>query len=339
VTVRFMTGFENGRLPDYLTSSGTPALSNTVRNSGVYGLTLAGSGVTVSGFGYTAGAAADHVTTGFAIRIPALPASDAVMASVRIGLSSNVQLLASPDGSVHVARATSATTVSGGNLASSAPGVFAANAWTYVVLRIVPSDTVGQVTVTINGAQVANATGVDNVASDLSAIRSLTFRNLATGTTAYDDIVMADQTGTGITGIFAPVRIEGLRATSTVAGALTGSDGNTVDNHLLVGEVPVVTTDFVQSNVAGTRDVYGCTDRTHTGPIVAVQTVAVATNPDTAASARLAVRSGASEALSAAKGLSAATQTIYHIAPVDPATGTDWTTAGVNGANAVVEVA
>lgn len=126
------------------------------------------------------------------------------------------------------------------------------------------------------------------------------------------------------------------------SSALVGSDGNSVDNYLLVDEVPYNTTDYVESDVSGAKDLYNvAAPSLVAGEVInSVRAVAIA-KLDAAGAGSLAVGiKTASEDWGSDVALSSTTwKACSKFYATDPADAGAWTEAKVNTLQVGVKVA
>lgn len=123
---------------------------------------------------------------------------------------------------------------------------------------------------------------------------------------------------------------------------MTGSDGNSTDNYLLVDDVPHNSdTDYVAGDAAGEKDLYAFENMpTLVGdeaPILVYQTViARRTNAGQVSYFRAVMKSGATEVESGDLALATTYKnfTNLNIQYVDPDTGSAWTVSGINNLEA-----
>jgi hypothetical protein len=333
MVARFATGFESGLVPSSLSvTNGTLTCTTANAASGAYSLVFTGtfSSCTCSGLGsFTASAATDDVWVGFNYR----------REFSNPGSSISLWMLTA-SGSIEVRLGSTIATQNGTLLTTIASGVIAQNTWHFVAVRIRPHDTTGQLEIAVDGVSIANLTGIDTLNSTASTARSFSFAT-ATGSslvTRLDDFMIGDSTGSSMTGLPVPHKIEALRPTSDIAAGFTRSTG--ADNYALVDEVPVSSSDFVSSNVPTTADIYGLADRTHTGTVLAVVANVVGRNSDGGgASVKVGVKRSGSQDQSSAKALAASETHVQHVSHVDPSTGVAYTTANVNALELTVEAA
>lgn len=184
------------------------------------------------------------------------------------------------------------------NQYNSASGIAtAAAAWTmdqylYVEMHVKLDPTNGFCRVRANGVEVINFTGPtqDNGSSTASSFAYVSLWGPSVnwaGNCHYDDLYILDVVdGTALQGraFNAPLgqpKIEPLAlSASGPTNEWVGSDGDSVDNHLLVDEVPPSATDYIESSTVGQRDLYDFATPTLSGEILAVDVSAFAASPD-----------------------------------------------------------
>lgn len=137
-------------------------------------------------------------------------------------------------------------------------------AWHYVEIQATLADAGGTCIVHIDEIEVVNFTGDTRNSGALGSWGSLTFlNNIAGGSFKVDDIYVLDQVDdTATTGrvdntFLGAVRVEPLYPNGDGASSQwVGSDGNSVNNYLLVDEASANTSDYVGSPTTGNRDLY-----------------------------------------------------------------------------------
>jgi hypothetical protein len=217
--------------------------------------------------------------------------------------------------------------------------VFSANIWYYVEFKVTISDAAGVAVARINAVtdinlssedtkNTANATA-DAVALNGGAIGSLT-------RIIYDDVYMLDGTGSSPYNDFlGDVRVQSLfPGGNGNSSVLVGSDGNSIDNYLLVDEAsPNGDTDYVESSTVGDKDTYAFGNLTPAaGTVYAVQLLPYARKTDAGVrSIKTVARHSATEEDSADLTLSTSYQYFEDIRTTKPGGGT-WSISDVNGA-------
>lgn len=160
------------------------------------------------------------------------------------------------------------------------------NAWHYVEVKArISADTTGRVVVRVDGKVVADFTGVTRSSgSGHVPVGRISF--LSGGSSSshvrITDVYVADTTGPAPYNDFLGDVVV-LPITPTGPGAhsdWTGSDGNKVDNHLLVDERPPSTADYVTTATVGARETYTFTDIPADEQVHAVKVLAALTRSD-----------------------------------------------------------
>jgi hypothetical protein len=148
----------------------------------------------------------------------------------------------------------------GGN---SALGIIIENQWYLVEVHVVIHDTLGIVEVKIDGVTVISVIGTALSPIDTRSGTSTTIDNVQWGTVGVlliTDIAICDTLGavnnTWIGNGYGSAIVPDADGD---ASEFTGSDADKVNNWALVDEVPWNTTDYVQSNVVGEKDLYNMT--------------------------------------------------------------------------------
>jgi hypothetical protein len=158
------------------------------------------------------------------------------------------------DQSITAYRGTPTTT----SLGTTGPGLsFASSAWYYFEAKVLLSDTVGTIEVRQDGVTVLSLTGLDTKNAGTAAVLDSVGWNTPTNGNAYSNYFDDLYITSGSTGFLGDIKIEGLRpAGNGNSSQLTGSDGNSTDNYLLVDEGVQSATDYVGHATAGNKDTY-----------------------------------------------------------------------------------
>lgn len=289
---------------------------------------------------YTLPQSAASLVVGQAIRSTLTTTYSFLVLSGDAGVTTHLTFRVLATGAIEVRRGTQSGTVLG-----TTASVLTANAWHFIEAKATLSDSVGAVTVRVDGVAVLTLTNVDTKnAGTNTTFDSVSISFAATANSQHDDVYIMDTTGSAPYNDFlGDCKIETLVPTGNGASSqLVGSDGNSTDNYALVDEIPASISDYVQSATVGNKDTYQFQDlATASGTVLAVQVNAAATKSDVgAASFELVIRSsGGTETIIAPQGLTASLAWISS-GPVllDPS-GAVWTIANVNGAQFGVRVA
>lgn len=230
-------------------------------------------------------------------------------------------------------------------LGVSASGLINVNVENYIEVRWLPDPTVGEVEVRLNG--------------DPTPVLLLTGQN--TGTALADTVFIGGAGGDGTRNISAwyfvqvdatppndflgHIRYGVLPVTGNGANSgLVGSDGNTVDNYLLVDD-PAINHDsdstYVQSGTVTDKDTYATADLPTTPlSIIAVCPLIIAKKMDAGSRAITAlIRSGGTDYQGATEQFLSTSYVARREAFLtDPDTATAWDEAGINAAEFGLEV-
>lgn len=212
----------------------------------------------------------------------------------------------------------------------------------YIELQVVLHDTTGAFTLWIDGNVVLLETNIDTKSGGtktvFDAIQILTH---FTGTSSVggemDDIYITNGAGAApYNGNLGDVVVDTLFPNDNGQYSdFMGSDGNQVDNYLLVDENPHDSdTTYVESSGDTDRESYGLEDLAYaTGVIRGVVATAVARNTGAADNLQISTRIAAADydgaTIAAPAGYDAQVRQIWQ---VSPATAGDWTIAEVNAA-------
>lgn len=250
------------------------------------------------------------------------------------GATLQAEIRIDPSGAIHAYRGSSTL------LGSSADGVFPINAWAYLEIKILFSNTVGTVEVKVNEATVLNLTSKDTVASGNEYATAVRLEGNG-GDCNFDDFYLCDDTGSVNDDFLGDVQISVLYPTSDETHSdFTPSTGS--DHYALVDD-PQLTSDadHNESTTVGHKDTYGVTTFSGSNPILGVQICSAVKNTDVGVmSVRNLLISGTSptETEGASLALSQTMQgniTVYDKEPVDDVA---WTAAKVNAAEIGLKV-
>jgi len=197
------------------------------------------------------------------------------------------------------------------------------------------ADSGGKFSVKINGISAIDFTGDTKPGTDT------TFDNVYFGSQGsnygyayYDNIILDSANWIGKT------YIQGLAPTG--AGTTTQLTPSAGSNYACVDEIPASDTDYVYSNTVDQLDTYAAGNLTGTiGTIKAVQVQSRVVKEGTATpqNVKLAVRSGATDYVSADKVVPTTAATVASIWETDPATSAAWSEANVNAVEIGVKTA
>lgn len=239
-------------------------------------------------------------------------------------------------------------TVGGTLLATGTVPTWITGQWYYCEFQATLSDTVGVITVKLNGATVINLTGQDTKNGGTKTVfDSFQFNHNWTVNSGvdmyYDDVYVTNGAGSANNGFLGDITVETLLPNGDGAtNQFLGSDGNSVSNYALVNEAGApVTTSYVEDGTTTERDLYAYGDlATASGPVYGVQVASYAqASASGARNLKNAVRSGTTVATSTTKPLVTTYLPALSIQEVDPSTSAAWDIAGINAAQFGVEVA
>lgn len=226
-------------------------------------------------------------------------------------------------------------------IASSAANVLPPGVWSYLEVWATIADAGGRVIVRVNGVTVVDFTGDTKNGGTATTIDSVILGTTNT-TASFDDWYICNSLGAAPYNTFlGDVTVHSLVPNGNGASsALVGSDGNSIDNYLLVDEQPIDPIDYNGSAVIGAKDTYALTDLpANVASVLAVQNSWYALKSDSGAgSARSVVRSGAVDYAGPTVALPTSVGFQQDLRTVDPATAAAWTVANVNALQAGMEV-
>lgn len=234
-------------------------------------------------------------------------------------------------------------TSSGTLLATGTTQIFLSQ-WNYIEVSCTVSDTVGEVHVRLNGntADEVSFTGdTKNGGTNTTIDRVGYFTGSGPAGSAADLYILNDSGPAPNNSFLGDVVV---RTLSPVGNGnysqLTGSDGNSVDNYLLVDEHPYSGTDYVGSPTTGQKDTYAMTDLpAGVTTVYGLQVNSLMAKSDASlAQSRLILRSGGTDYGGTTRVLPTTFTGYYEFYETDPATGVAWTPASVNNMESGMEV-
>lgn len=330
MAVVFMDGF------DSYNGTGAAPTGVQARWTGAPASLVAGRFGTGQAATYTAGSAAStsplftgvaSFTCGFGVFLTSF--NDTVRAfSFLSGVTVHVALRFNIDGSITALRDTTV-------LGSSAAGVLLASTWHTVECEVVISDTVGRVTIYVDGASVLNLTAQDTRNGATTTVDTFSRVNVGPAM-RLDDLYITDSA----TKPTAALRIETLYPTSDGA-TLNWTPSTGVSHFGVVDEAQASTTDYISASLVGDVDELNMGDLSATPTAIeAVALVLYALKTDaTARTLFPGVKSGATTSDGTAVALSTTGGRFDRIMAVDPNTAAAWTAAAVNALIARPKVA
>jgi hypothetical protein len=217
-------------------------------------------------------------------------------------------------------------------LGSASSGV-GNQAWYYLEVIYTISDTVGVVTLKVNGTTILSLTSQDTRATGGSTnVASVRLQGNGNSITHYDDLYILDTTGSAPhNAALGPVRV--LQVLPTAAGDSTQFTPSTGSNFQCVDEATHNgDTDYVESTTTGHIDTYNVADVTTTATVIYAVKASVIGRFATGGSRniKLRIKSGSTTDVSAAKALTATYSELNHMVIVNPATTAAFTVSEVN---------
>lgn len=275
---------------------------------------------------------------GFAFKtVGGLPGSAGNFLEFRDSGTLHVALRLNTDGTISAMRSTTV-------LGTSASAISDAT-YNHLEVKVTISDTVGVVEVRINGTNSGwlNLTNQDTRNAGNLSFNTIRLNGVSATDIDYDDFHYCDTTGSVNNDFLGDSRVDAYYANGNGnSSQLDGSDGNSVDNYLLVDEtLQDGDTTYVESSTAAEKDTYAFGNMSHTPSIIhGVQVVANAKKDDAGArSITTVVRSDGADYDGATVALTTAYLMYYDIHEEDPDTSAAWTKSGFDAAEFGVKVA
>lgn len=246
------------------------------------------------------------------------------------------------DGTLSAMRGNSSGTVLGTTAFALSIGSFY-----YIEIKVVIHDTTGTFEIKVDGGSKLALTGQDTKSTANATANAVQLGTDGSATISvthtYDDLYICDGAGSVNNSFLGDCRVDYYAPNGNGnSSQLDGSDGNQVDNYLLVDDTtPDDDTTYVQSADVGDKDTYTCADMTHTpSSIFGIQVLANAKKDDAGArSLKTVTRSGTTDFDGATQALSTSYLYYSDIREVDPNTSAAWTKANLNAAEHGVGVA
>lgn len=224
-------------------------------------------------------------------------------------------------------------------LYTSAAGVFVPGDYIDLEVYWVPDNTTGAWAFAINGVEVYSDSGADTYPTTGSPNAEFGLLLYGQGdTTGSANLDIDDfRVGESLSGLQGRMEHEWCAIDSAIESDGVGSDGNSVDNHLLVDETPFSATDYVDLQAALDRERYGLANRTLTGDIASVSIVCQAQQPSGSSTANTFLESNTTEEAGGDLTLGAGSTVFRQYVEQDPDTAAAWTTSGFNAATIGME--
>lgn len=205
--------------------------------------------------------------------------------------------------------------------------------WVYIEIAALVDDTVGYVTVHVNGQEDINFSG--DTKNNANPLIQLRLGSLI----AVDDIYICDVNGTVNNTFLGDVKVEGIRPNGNGNSSQgVGSDADSVDNYALVDDTTPDTADYVAFGAATDKDTYSYENlASSVGNVKGVSVISYLANDDAgAATARSVARLSGTESTGATHSATTSYIPHAHIYEEKPGTGA-WTIADVNSAEFGIE--
>lgn len=281
----------------------------------------------------------DTVTIGVALKMTSIASSGTSPCMITLygdnGATPHISLNCT-SGNIDVVRGNSTTPI-----IASAPACFsAANRWFYLEVQAKVSDTAGFVNINVDGVnKLTSATNLDtkNAGTNLS-FDTISFGWGSSGNTIWDDLYLMAGAGDTFQGDCIVKTL--LPNGNGFANQFVGSDGNSVDNYLLVDELPPSGADYVASATIGQQDLYTLADLSGAaGTILAVAPTVYAAKDEVGPRQVKPLLRGSATNAGAAQALDFAYAQKQSIYTTNPETSAAWTAAEVNALQVGVETA
>ncbi len=296
MALEFFDGFEGGLQPEW--TSFTTVIQTAASRSGT--CSMDGPGGT-TGIGTLTLPASAKKTVGFAFWI--VPGNFGLSSEVPVqfcadaGVTTHLSLVFDSSGHLQLKRGTS-----GGTVLATSTQVYPTNTWRYIEMQATIDDATGRCIVRVDGVVWIDFTGDTRNAGTSVLTDTLKFSGYSSGNQRWDDLYVLNETDdTANTGrpdndFLGDLKVEALLPNGDGASSQwLGSDGNSVQNYLLVDEVPVNTTDYVGTPTVGQRDLWAMADLpASTQTVFGVRAALYAAKSDAgAAGMKVAVRDSA----------------------------------------------
>lgn len=330
MTLRHFDGFELGDAKlRYLSNINT--LFDTTATRLSYGRALGLDGGQVVGISVPAAAT---IVTGFAINITDTGGYLTVYGDGNT--TQHITISLDSGDFIRARRGTTSGTVLG---ISSIP---TPEGWFYFEAKITIHDTTGAIVLKVNGNEVLNLSNIDTKNGGTNNSIDVVKLGSSVGNFVYvDDWYVCDTAGSVNNDFLGDIRVFTLAPNGNGnSSQLTGSDGNSTDNYLLVDEQPYNTADYVGSATPNQKDTYTLQDLPGTvASVIAVQEVAIASKADGGdATLKQVIRAGGTDYATSAFGVGTSWGALTNLRELNPNTGVAWTPANVNAAEVGVQI-
>ena len=231
-------------------------------------------------------------------------------------------------GQLRIARGDMTTT-----LATSVDAPIPLNVWTFMQMKVVISDTVGEVDVRdANGTVILAVSGVDTKNGGTGFVNQVQIGPGTGGPVAsYDDLHIWDNAGSVCNTFTNDTRVDAIYPSG--AGDSTQFTPSTGANWQCVDEQSASAADYVESATAAHQDLYAATNLAHNPVSIfgIVRTAAAQKDDAGSRSLKLLTKSGSTVSAGASQMLTLGTSVrLSDVQETDPNTSAAWTKAGVD---------
>lgn len=225
-------------------------------------------------------------------------------------------------------------------LATSAASIITTSVWRYIEIKGVISDTVGTCEIRVDGEEVINYSGDTRNGGTTATIDSIAIQAAAYGSSYryyYDDLYLCDGSGPApYNNFLGDVRVQTLAPNG--AGSSTQFTPSAGANFETVDELPYSTTDYVESNTAGHKDLYTLSNISTSNFVFAIGNNVIAKKADAGTGQiRSVMKSGLTTVTGATVVLGSSDSVVSDLRVTDPDTSTGWTASGVNALESGME--
>lgn len=345
MAMRFMDSFDHytstERLKKYDYMNNGPAIVAGVGRNGTAGM----QSVAQNGGNNNIGITFDNQPTwivGFSVELDGWPTAQTSLVRIRDGALSGTEQM-----SVEVTTLGHLAVARGGTIIATGPSVLSLSVAHHIQFKTTINNTTGSYELRFNSVTELSASGTDTQQSGNAFANSIELgKDGGSAVWNFDDFWICDGVDSGVSGapnndFLGDLRIQ-YRAPSGNGNSsgMTGSDGNSTDNYLLVDEsAPNGDTDYVAGDSVGDKDTYAIQDLTPTaGTVYGVQVLSWARKTDAGArSICNVVRSASVEEDSPDYSL-AIDYDYYRDLRQDDPSNNQWTISAVNAMEAGTKV-
>ena len=234
---------------------------------------------------------------------------------------------------------------SGGTVIGTGTKAIYSSTWYYVEAKIFINNTTGSAIVNIDEVEDINISGQDTqfqATDDITILYAGLNANTGSSYFYIDDLYMCDTSGSINNDFLGPVMVEGLTPSGNGYNSdFVGSDADSVDNYLLVDEVPANDdTDYIKSDVVSDIDSFAYGNLTgDIGTIHGIKINSVAKKEDTYdRNFKNFVRVSGTNYLSSEYDPDTSYNNFFTIWEQNPDTATGWTESDVNAIEAGITI-